>query len=122
MIEQFWRRFRRRPARLRLVKSGRDTDPSGIAPDGAGGAYERMILARLHRGGGARIADILEAVVDEALRDEQIRGGWVCDIGVWGPSLIRRDVMATFGSMLGRSLILEGDAEGPWLVAPVAAS
>ncbi len=80
--------------------------------------HEELILRLLHERHDLTLDAIVERVAEEAMLAEQRRGGWVTDIIFWGPPLFRREALAAVHQMLGRSLVLEGEAEGPWFVVP----
>src|SRR5437870_1582201 len=70
-------------------------------------SYEAMIIEMLRQNEAVGLAALVDWVADEMMRAEQIRGGWVSDIGVWGPALFRREAIDTIRRMLGRTLVLE---------------
>ena len=84
-------------------------------------SYEERILIALHQGKGD-VAAIIERVAEDALRADQARGAWVVDVGIWGQDLYRREALAAFQQMLGRSLVLQVNDLGHCLVSPVAAA
>jgi hypothetical protein len=106
----------------RFGAGGDDGDPAVRGTSRASSGYEALILRHLRQDTGAGLAAIVDRVVEEVVREEQARGAWNVDIGVWGHGIVRRDVLATVQGMLGRSLALEGDVDGPWFVVPAQAS
>ncbi len=85
-------------------------------------SYEELVLTLLRQRGSLTLTQIVERVAEQAMQDDQCHGAWMSDVMIWGPTLYRREVRAAVRRMLGRSLVLEGDADGPWLVAPARAA
>ena len=83
-------------------------------------SYEERIMSEL-LGGTAAVPEIIERVAEDAMRADQAQGAWVVDVGLWGRDRYRREALAAFQQMLGRSLVLQIDGDGHCLVAPVAA-
>lgn len=82
-------------------------------------SYDELVIQELRVNGSLSLAALVERVAEAAMLQEQRRGAWVTDIGLWGPALYRREALATVRGMLGHSLALEGDGDGPWLAVPV---
>ncbi len=101
---------------------GDGTRPGNRAPSRLGLSYEERVLDLLHQRGSLNLTEIVERVAEQAMQDDQCHGAWMSDVMIWGPTLYRREVRAAVLRMLGRSLVLEGDPEGPWLVAPTRAA
>ncbi len=53
---------------------------------------ESWLAQELAGSGGRPLGQVVEAVAERWLRDEIGRGGWVTDVGIWGPSIMVRDV------------------------------
>jgi hypothetical protein len=122
MIEVIRRLVGRFGARVSTATRADAADSTVRRIDRAPSGYEVLILRHLRHDTGAGLAAIVDRVVEEVVREEQAHGAWNVDIGVWGRAIVRRDVLATVQGMLGRSLALEGDVDGPWYVVPAQAS
>lgn len=79
--------------------------------------YEALVQLVLHEAGALDLSSLVDRVAAEAMRAEGVRGGWVTDIALWGPSLYRREATLAVRRMIGRSLALE--CEGPPVAIPV---
>jgi hypothetical protein len=84
-----------------------------------GWSYEALILRTLRENEGLGLDAVVERVAQEALHAEQLGGTWTTDVAVWGPALYRRETMRAMRRMLGQSIVLEGEGDGPWLAVPV---
>jgi hypothetical protein len=102
--------------------AGDSTRPDDRASSRFGQSYEELVLQLLRERGSLTLTEIVERVADQAMFADQVRGAWMSDILFWGPTLYRREVLVAVRGMLGRSLVLEGDSDGPWLVAPAKAA
>lgn len=69
---------------------------------------ERLICDILQKEGPLTASELAGRVAQgmyyEALKD----GAWVVDIGIWGPSLCRREALALLDDMTDRCLAVEG--------------
>lgn len=83
-------------------------------------SYEDLIRQELGRTDALDLAELIERVALEAMRLEAIRGAWTTDVGLWGPSVFRREAASAVRRMIGRSLALQ--AEGTPLAMPVPTS
>ncbi len=94
-------------------------DESMLPAIGRRWTYEAAILRILRENEGIGLERVVDLAADEAMRRESAAGAWAADVGIWGPSLFRREAVAALSRMFGTSLILEGDEQGSWSVAPV---
>ena len=53
---------------------------------------ESWLAEQLAGSAGKPLHQVVEAVAERWLRDEIRQGGWVTDIGVWGPSMMGREL------------------------------
>jgi hypothetical protein len=110
-----------RPAtRLLDVAVNAIADRRAVAPAARQSwSCEALILQTLRENEGIGLEAVVVRVADEMLRAEQLAGAWTTDIAVWGPALCRRETMQAVRRMLGRSIVLEAEGDGPWLAVPV---
>ena len=79
---------------------------------------EAIALRILSEHQAISIANLVTLVAAEAMVDEQRQGGWVSDIGFWGPSYYHDVAYETVRAMIGHSLALQ--FEGTCIAVPIA--
>jgi hypothetical protein len=67
---------------------------------------ERYLYAAL-ADGPMPLAALIDQVAEQLQRDENARGGWISDIGIWGPATYRSQVADLIRSLDGSTLIVE---------------
>lgn len=75
----------------------------------AGNDLERMVCRIMEIEGSCTVSELVKLVAEGMYRDELKRGGWVSNIGIFGPRLFERDALALLDSMKDRCLAVESE-------------
>lgn len=104
----------------KLLSPNRDDSPplDRRFPAKEAGNVEAIALRILSEHQAISVVDLVKLVAVEAMLDEQKQGGWVSDIGIWGPSYYHDLAETTVRGMIGRSLALQ--FEGGCIAVPIA--
>jgi len=70
---------------------------------------ERLVCWLLETEEPCIVSEMVQRIANEMYYDELKHGGWVADIGIFGPSLFRRDALAVVDAMKDRCLSVESE-------------
>ncbi len=104
MLRSLLERFRRA-----IAPGGTPATPAGRSSRLTTAALERIVWDVLQESQAIPLDRLIRRVADEAMRADQAAGGWVADIGVWGPAYYQQQALKTVVGMLGTSLALQGE-------------
>jgi hypothetical protein len=76
---------------------------------GAKNHYERMVCQILEAEGPRRAAELVNRVAQEMYYEELRLGAGAVDIGIFGPTILEREVQEFLESMVGRCITVESE-------------
>lgn len=78
-----------------------------LLPEGRPESEDESLVHAALATGPLPLDVLIDRIAEQLVQVEIARGGWLTDVGVWGPATFRRDVTRLVGRLDGRMVHIE---------------